>query len=152
MSLKSFLRKNKKRTIQFTLMLGTILGSAALNYSIIHNPIVFVMIMALLIHELGHYIASKHNGANPDFPFFIPLFPFTIGVTRIKDLDKHYAPAVLFSGPAFAVLFILVFILLNYFYNIFSTISLFILLAFEIILNYFGSDGRKYRKIKSQTA
>jgi hypothetical protein len=152
MSLKFFLRKNKKKAIQFGLMLGTILGSAALNYSIVHNPIVFVMIMALFIHELGHYITSKHKGANPDFPYFIPLFPLVIGVTRIKNLDKQHAPSVLFSGPAFASLFILVFILFNYFYNIFSVISLFILLAFEIILNYFGSDGRKYRKIKFQTA
>lgn len=133
-------------------MLGTILGSAALNYSIVHNPIVFVMIMALFIHELGHYIVSKYNGANPDLPFFIPLFPLVIGVTRIKNLNKDHAPSVLFSGPAFASLFILVFILFNYFYNIFSIIPLFILLAFEIILNYFGSDGRKYRKIKFQTA
>lgn len=150
MSMKSFLRKNKKRTLQFGLMIGTILGSAAINYSIVHNPVVFVMIMALFIHELGHYFSAKSRGGKPDLPFFIPLFPLIIGITRIRDLDLSQAPAVLFSGPAFAVLFTLVFILFNYFFRFFSMIPLFMILTFEIVLNYFGSDGRKYRRIKSQ--
>lgn len=142
--------KNKKKALQFTLMIGTILGSAAINYSIIHNPVVFVMIMALFVHELGHYFVAKHRNANPDLPFFIPLFPFLIGITRIKDLDRKDAPAVLFAGPAFAVLFTLVFMLFNLVYKLFSFIPLFMILVFEIILNYFGSDGRKYRAIKAQ--
>lgn len=133
-------------------MIGTILGSAALNYSIVHNPLVFVMIMALFIHELGHYFVARYKGADPDLPFFLPLFPFIIGLTRIKDLDFQHAPAVLLAGPAFAVLFILLFIFFNYFYRIFSTISLFMIMLFEIVFNYFGSDGRKYRRIKSQLA
>ena len=142
--------KKKRRALQFTLMIGTILGSAAINYSIVHNPVVFVMIMALFVHELGHYFAAKSKGANPDLPFFIPLFPLIIGITRIKDLDLSDAPSVLFSGPAFAVLFTFVFMLFNYFYKLFSFLPLFMILTFEIVLNYFGSDGRKYRRIKSQ--
>jgi uncharacterized protein (DUF2062 family) len=133
-------------------MIGTLLGAAAVNYTIIHNPLVFVMIMALFIHEMGHYLVARKKGASPDFPFFLPLFPLIIGITRIKDLDYEHAPAVLLAGASFASLFILVIIFFNLFYRLFSFIPLFVMLGLEIFLNYFGVDGRKYRKIKSQMA
>lgn len=131
-------------------MLGSLLGAAAINYTIVQNPVVFVMIMALLVHELGHYFVAKKRKANPDLPYFIPLFPLLIGITRIKDLDYKDAPAVLLAGPMLAVLFTLLVIAYNFIFRIFSFVPLIMILAFEIIINYFGSDGRKYRAIKSQ--
>lgn len=132
-------------------MIGTLAGAAAINYTIVHSPVVFVMIMALFIHELGHYFVAKKRKANPDLPYFIPLFPFIIGVTRIKDLDPKDSPAVLIAGSAFSTLFILFVIFHNLFYRLFSFVPLIMILIFEIIINYFGSDGKKYRALKSQT-
>jgi len=148
--MKFSLKNRSKNFKQFAWMLGTLLGSAAINYTIVHNPLVFVMIMALFIHELGHYYVARKRKADPDLPFFIPLFPFLIGITRIRNAKDQDAPAILLAGASFASLFLFVFILFNYFYRLFSFTSLFILLAFEILFNYFGFDGRKYRSIKSQ--
>jgi hypothetical protein len=142
--------RNKKKVIQSLLMIGSLLGAAAINYTIISNPIVFVMIAALFIHELGHFYVARKRKANPDLPYFIPLFPFLIGITRIKNLDPKDAPAVILAGPAFAILFTIFMIIFNLYYKLFSFVSLFFILGFEIIINYFGSDGQKYRKIKAQ--
>ena len=128
------------------------MGTAAINYSIISNPIIFVMIMALFVHELGHYFVARKRKANPDLPYFIPLFPFIIGVTRIKNLNIKDSPAVLIAGPAFGILFILFFIIFNFYHNLFSILPLIFILLFEIVSNYFGSDGNKYRSVKAQLA
>ena len=54
-------------------MFGTVLASAAINYTIVHSPVVFIMIAALLVHEFGHFTVAKLKGADPDLPFLIPL-------------------------------------------------------------------------------
>ena len=148
--MKFSLRNRSKNFKQTAVMLGTLMGSAAINYTIVHNPLVFVMIMALFVHELGHYFVARKRKANPDLPFFIPLFPFLIGITRIKDAQDSDAPAILLAGASFASLFFIVFIMFNYFYRLFSFTPLFLMLSFEILFNYFGFDGRKYRYFKSQ--
>lgn len=141
--------KIKRNTAQILLTLGSTAGLAAINYTIIHNPIVFVFIMSLFVHEFGHYFIARKRGANPDLPYFIPLFPFNIGVTRIKNLLPKDIPAVSIAGMFFASLFIIFFIMFNSIYRIFSFMPLFIMLALELVFNYFGSDGKKYRKYNS---
>ncbi len=143
-------RKKRKKS-QYILMIGSVLGAAAINYTIVHSPVVFIMIAALLVHEFGHFIVAKLKGGEPDLPFLIPLFPLIIGITRIKNLDMQHARSVLFAGPAFGVLFILLTILFNVLYGIVPFIPLFFMLTFELVMNYFGSDGRKFRKLKYQT-
>jgi hypothetical protein len=108
--------------------------------------------MSLFIHEFGHYFVARKRGANPDLPYFIPLFPFNIGVTRIKNLLPKDIPAVSMAGSLFASLFLIFFIMLNFIYRLFPFMPLFIMLALEIIFNYFGSDGKKYRKYNSSFA
>ena len=49
------------------------MGTAGINYAIFNNPVIFVMIMALFVHELGHYFVARKRKANPDLPYFIPL-------------------------------------------------------------------------------
>jgi Zn-dependent protease len=149
MSKKFSIPKIKRNTAQLLLTLGTTAGLAAVNYTIIHNPIVFVFVMSLFIHEFGHYFVARKHGANPDLPYFIPLFPFNIGVTRIRNLMPKDIPAVSIAGPMFASIFLMLFIMFNSLYRIFSFMPLFIMLALEIIFNYFGSDGKKYRKYNS---
>lgn len=150
MSIK-FLTKNtqsKQKLYRFGLMIGSILGSAAINYTVLHNPLVFVFIMSLFIHELGHYIVAKKHKADPDFPYFIPLFPFTIGVTRIKNLKDKYKSSVASAGTLFSSFFFIILFLFNYYYNLFSPLYILIMFIAELIFNYFGSDGKKYRQYK----
>ncbi len=144
--------KIKPKTAQLFLTIGSAAGLAAINYTIVHNPIVLVFVMSLFLHEFGHYLTARKYGAKVDLPYFIPLFPFNIGITRIRNLHAKYVPAVSMAGPLFACMFLLFFIMFNSIYNIFSFIPLFLILAFEIIFNYFGSDGKKYRKYNLQKA
>lgn len=149
--LKKFpLLKIKPKTAQVLLTIGTAAGLAAINYTIIHNPIVFVFIMSLFLHEFGHYLTARKYGANADLPYFIPLFPFNIGITRIRNLKAKHIPAVAMAGPMFASMFLIFFIMFNSIYRLFAFTPLLLMLAFEIIFNYFGSDGKKYRKYNFQ--
>jgi hypothetical protein len=129
-------------------MIGSLAGAAAINYTIVHSPLVFLMIAALFVHEIGHYLVANYHKANPDYPYFIPLFPFIIGVTRIKNLQDHHRSSVAIAGMIFGSFFILAMIGYNFLFNIYSTLSLFIILLMEIIINYLGSDGKKYRRYK----
>lgn len=142
-------KKNKLKQFFFTA--STLAATAAINYTIIHSPFVLVLIMTLFVHELGHYIIAKYKGANPDLPYFIPLFPLIIGVTRIKDLKDEHKSAVAIAGASFASLFLLSLIGLNYFLQILSMFPLFVMLVLEIFFNTIGSDGKKYRKYKLHT-
>lgn len=144
------LLKIKPKTAQVLLTIGTAAGLAAINYTIIHNPIVFVFIMSLFLHEFGHYLTARKYGANADLPYFIPLFPFNIGITRIRNLKAKHIPAVAMAGPMFASMFLIFFIMFNSIYRLFAFTPLLLMLAFEIIFNYFGSDGKKYRKYNFQ--
>jgi hypothetical protein len=143
-----FLRKKPKVT-QLFITFSTLVATAAINYTIIHSPIILVFVFSLFVHEFGHYFISKYKGAKPDFPYFIPLFPLNIGITRIKNLKDEHKSQVALAGVLFSSIFLLTIINFNLFFNIFSTFSLLLMLFFEITFNYFGSDGQKYRKYKS---
>jgi dolichol kinase len=142
--------KNKKRkALQLFITFSSLIAVAAINYTVIHSPLVFIMLTALLVHELGHYFVAKLKKADPDYPYFIPLFPLIIGVTRIKNLSDEHKSQVAIAGMIFASLFLLVFISYNYLFNMFSTTALFIMLSMEIVFNLIGSDGKKFRKYKA---
>jgi hypothetical protein len=130
-------------------MIGTSLGSAALLYTLTHNPISFLIVAMLMVHEFGHYFSAKLKKYSPDLPFFIPLLPLIIGITRVKDLQPNNTSTIAFYGPFTALVFLLTFILHNYIYLLFSFVPLYLMFGFETFFNYFGSDGRKYRKYKS---
>jgi hypothetical protein len=91
---------------------------------------------------------AKNFGANVKFPIFIPLIIMSIGVTQVSDLQDKYKSIVAFAGPALASSFIVVLMLFNFIYKIFSTKILFLFLLGEIVFNYFGLDGKRYRKFK----
>jgi fatty acid desaturase len=141
-------KTKRRKPLQLFITFSSLIAVAAINYTIIHSPVVLVMTMALFVHEFGHYFVAKSKGADPDYPYFIPLFPLTIGVTRIKNLKDKDRSQVAIAGMLFASLFLLTLISYNYLFNIFSVLALFIMLFIEIIFNTVGSDGKKYRKYK----
>jgi energy-converting hydrogenase Eha subunit A len=128
--------------------LSSLAALAAVNYSIIHNPIVFIFILVLLVHELGHYFAAKQQKAKPSLPIFIPLPFIAIGITKIKNLNPKSKAKVSIAGPFAGALSAFLLLLLNLIYNYTSNFLLIFLLLSEIILNYIGSDGIKYRQYR----
>lgn len=139
----------KNKFSQFILLAGTVMGLAGINYSILHTPFVFIVVLIMLAHEFGHYFAAKFADADPDLPYFIPLPMFTVGVTRIRRMKLiPYASRkrILLLGPITASLTAFIFLLLSMILFPNYIIPLSLLLFGEIVFNYFGSDGRKYRE------
>lgn len=139
---------NTKKINRLAVSVMSFAAMSAINYTIIHNPIVLLASLILLIHELGHYLMAKNFGANVKFPIFIPLIIMSIGITQVSDLEDKYKSIVALAGPMLASSFIIVLILSNFIYKIFSTKILFLFLFGEIVFNYFGLDGKRYRKFK----
>lgn len=142
------MKKNNifKKIPRFFYTAASLVATAAINYTIIHNGIVLIVTLVLLAHELGHYFAAKLHGAKVSLPFFIP-FPFlVIAITRITGLDAEGIKQTAFYGPFTGLVTTLIILALNSILNIFSPIPLMLLAASEVIFNFFGSDGKKYRK------
>jgi len=135
----------KSKLSQSFILLFSLVAVAALNYTIVHNPFVFVLTFILLVHELGHYFAAKRNGVESRLPFFIPLPFFPIGVTITDDSDHMARKYISFSGPFTASLSLLILVFFNLYYKFFSFYVLSFALLSEVFLNYIGLDGRKYR-------
>ncbi len=139
---------NMKKVNRLSISIMSFAAMSAINYTIIHNPIVLLASFILLMHELGHYLMAKNFGANVKFPIFIPLIIMSIGITQVNNLEDRYKSMVALAGPMMAAFFIIALILFNFIYKIFSTKILFLFLFGEIVFNYFGLDGKRYRKFK----
>ena len=70
------------------------------------------------------------------------------GVIDELDLEDQYKSMVALAGPMLASFFIIALILFNFIYKILSTKILFLFLFGEIVFNYFGLDGKRYKKFK----
>jgi len=134
-----------KKTIEVFVLLATLSAVAALNYTIIHNPIVFVMSFFLLVHELAHYMAAKRYNVSKRLPFFIPIPFFSIGVTVTDDTNEEARKAVSIAGAFTASLTILLLLFFNIYYKVFSYTLLLTALFGEVFFNYIGVDGQRYR-------
>jgi hypothetical protein len=138
----------RKKVPQLALTIGSIMGLAAINYSILHTPFVFIVVLVMLAHELGHYFAAKFADADPDLPYFIPFPFFTVGITRIrkmKFISYNSRKKILALGPITGALTALLLLLLSINFSSQYVLPLFFLILGEIIFNFIGSDGKKYR-------
>lgn len=131
------------------MLIATASALAAVNYTIVHSPTVFIITAVLIAHELGHYFAAMINGAKADIPYIIP-FPFLgIGITRIKNfkkLDPQVRKSILLSGPTTGVFTAIIILLLSFTIPFIAPTLILIIALFEVLFNYFGSDGKKYRQ------
>lgn len=121
---------------------------AAINYTIIHNSFVFVALFVLLAHELGHFFVAKKHGGNPSLPIFIPIPFLLIALVKVQEMSDEGILKTSFYGPFTGFLTTLLIILFNIIFKLLPVIPLIILALSEIVLNYFGSDGTKYRAAK----
>lgn len=120
---------------------------AAINYTLTNSELVFIFILVLLIHEFGHYFAAKKNKAFARLPIFIPLPFLAIGITKVKNLTLKGKKDVAFMGPLAGALASFLLIILNSIFKFTSSIPLIMLFFGEIIFNYFGADGKQYRRV-----
>jgi len=139
-----------KNTPECFYTIGTILAAAQINYAIVHSPIVYIVLLVMLTHELAHYFMGKLYKAKTRLPFFIPLPFFVIGVTKISKLKGLAKKNVSMSGPIVGFLTSLLLIIYNYVNLYTSFIPLIALAIGEIITNYIGTDGSKYRQAKKE--
>lgn len=123
----------------------TAIAVAQINFYFVNPIIVIVLIMSLISHEYGHYIFGKSAGGQATHPFFLPLPYFLIGLTNIKNINDEDKPAVALSGMWAGFMFLFMLFLLNSIHNVINPIIILIMMAFELLFNYFGSDGKKYR-------
>jgi hypothetical protein len=135
------------------LLVFTAVATAAINYSLMPTPFVFFIVFVLLSHEFGHYFSALLYKAQPDLPYIIPLPLIAIGITRVNkfnSLTPKVRKSILLNGPLFGVttsLIIFLYLLIN---PIISPMYMLVITLIEFILNYFGSDGLKYRRISKQ--
>jgi hypothetical protein len=127
-----------------------LIAFAAINYTIIHSPIVLLLTFVLLVHELAHYYYAKSSGAQVTPPIFLPLPFIAVAMVKIKNLSNDHKAHVALAGPFFAILTLLFFISFNLIFYIFPFYMLFIFILFEFVFNFIGSDGAKYRSTKSK--
>lgn len=129
---------------------GSLMGLAAINYAIIHDPLVFLFVLVLFVHELGHYITAKKNKVKAKLPVFIPL-PFVgIGITKINKTTADIEMKIAASGPLYSTIFLSALAILNIFKKFISMNVILIMAVSELTFNYIGSDGARYRKAKRE--
>lgn len=140
--------KNKKKLLDFSISFLSLVSLAAINYTIIHSPYVFLMTFILFIHELGHYLTAKNYKAKVKYPIFIPFPFFAIAFTKIKDLNINYKTNVAAAGVLFSSSFIILLIASNIINYTFSFYFLYSVLFTELFFNFIGLDGHRYRQAK----
>jgi hypothetical protein len=141
------MRSKRKKLSEFTLTIVSLIAVAAINYAIVHNSLLFISLAVLIAHELGHYFVARRYHADPSLPIFLPLPFLLIAATKIKQVDRQTRRKIACAGPcagAFSVAILLLFtIALGAAVDL--LIFLVILLITEIVFNFFGSDGRRFR-------
>lgn len=140
-----------KSVPQTAYSIGSLLGFAAINYTIIHSPVVFVATAVLLVHELAHYFYAKASGAHVTMPIVLPIPFFAIAFVKVKNLLNKHKSDVAISGLVFGSLTISFIAAFNYIYTFIPFYILGILLSFEVLFNLIGSDGSKYRRYRNFT-
>lgn len=124
---------------------------AQINYHFINPAIATFILMAVVAHEYGHYVFAKSSGAETRHPFFFP-FPYVIiGVTNAVNIPPDKKPSVALAGMTFGSFYILLFFIFNLIHAIANPYLILLALVVEILFNYFGSDGNKYRQSRKET-
>jgi len=137
------LLKTKNKNLFYSI--ASFAALAAINYTVVHNPLVFLFLTVLLTHELGHYFFAKKYTDQVSLPIFIPIPFFAIAFTKVKGLTNFAKKRVSLAGPLVGSLTAILFIFANIIFRFTSYIPLFVLLFGEIVFNWLGTDGSKYR-------
>jgi len=142
----------RKKLVQLAFTITSAIAVAAINYTILHNTFIFIILLVLLAHEMGHYFVAKKHKAEPSLPIFLPLPFLIIAATKIKPPNKISIKHISLAGPLTGALTALLLLAFSILYKTIFLPTKYILILFiqEIIFNYFGSDGKKYRNATLQ--
>lgn len=149
-SLRNRIKSIFTKVPQTAYSVASLAAFAAINYTIIHSPIVLILCAVLMVHELAHYFYAKAYGSDPSPPFILPIPFVALAFVKVQDLLDQYKSHVALSGMVFGSLTIFILSLFNYFIPMISFYALFVMFSFEIIFNIIGSDGSKYRRYKEK--
>jgi len=144
MKIKSFFSKIPKIIWTIT----SLSAVAAINYSIINSPLVLLAIFVIFAHELAHYYTAKLYTSDVTPPIFLPLPFILLAFVKAKGLSHKHKMKVSLAGPLTGFIVLSLIILLNSIYTFVSQIPLITMLLAELVFNYFGIDGKKYRTAK----
>ena len=111
------LKKIFKKVPRFFYASASLVAVAAINYTIIHNTFIFVALIVLLAHELGHYFVAKKNGGDPTFPIFLPIPFLLVAFTKVQEMSKEATAKTAFYGPFTGLIAALMLILFNIIFN-----------------------------------
>lgn len=76
----------------------SVAGIVCLMY-LLPIELAIVSIAVLYMHEFAHFATARATGAEAQWPMFIPLVLFVVGMTHIQHLHKKDIPVVALSGP-----------------------------------------------------
>lgn len=141
--------RTKKLHSFFWFGVSSVAGILCLMY-MMPLEIALVSIAVLFLHEFGHFAMAKLKGAEADWPLFIPLLFFVVGMTHITHLHKKDISAVALSGPIIGMIVSLV----AFAIGILLGSSLVVLAAawsfvFELFAATAGKDGSYAREWRS---
>lgn len=128
------------------------MGFAAINYTIMHSPIVLLATLGILVHELAHYFYAKAFKAEVTLPIFLPLPFIAIAFVKVKQLKDKHKPHVALSGMIFAALMYSFMFAFNIYHSFYSFYIPLLFIFFELLFNIIGSDGSKFRSAKMKMA
>lgn len=137
----------RAKLLELSITIFSLAAVAAINYSIVHSVVVFIALAVLFAHELGHYFMARRCGAQAKLPFFLPLPLLLIAATKVSPTDRSSTRKIAFAGPLVGVLASLLLLVLCIAFNasLHVIASVIILLTTEIVFNFLGSDGKRFR-------
>ena len=142
--------KNKffKKIPKLFWTVSSLAAVAAINYTLIPTPFIFIALAVLRVHELAHYFMAKKLGAEVTLPVFIPLPFIAIAFTKVKGLSNKSKMKVALMGPVTGFITAFLLVILNFIFKVVSPVALIALALGEILFNFIGNDGKKYRSAK----
>lgn len=139
--------RSRPSVSEFAFMVASLAAVAAINYTLVPSAAVFVVLLVLLAHELGHYMTARRYQLAARLPIFLP-FPFLlVAATKILPTTRHFRRRIALAGPLTGMLTIFALLLGSLALRLPGSTLVFLLILFasEVLGNFFGSDGRRFR-------
>lgn len=148
-TLKKLLRKHKRKIVS----VGSAAGSAGVLYFIWGTWFAAATVLVIVVHEFGHWVVARHYGADTGYVIFIPLGLFIVAATQVMNLADEFKAKVAMAGPIFGTIMALILglcILILALEHLFFPALM--LLIFEVLGFFVGSDAKKYRHARRYAA
>lgn len=128
---------------------GSAMGTAGVMYAVWGAVIALCMMFVVVLHEAGHVFMAQANGIETGYVIFLPLILGILGITQIKNVPKEHQSKVAMAGPVMGVIASCILLVWALFFGLMQyIIPIMLLVLFEVINMFFGSDAKKYKEGK----